>query len=124
MKYLIDTNILIWFLNGNEQLNDEYKSIIKNLENDIYISMASVWEIAIKDSLKKIDLKYDFDKIFSDIIDDNSISVMNLNIEHIKVLRTLPFHHRDPFDRIIVSQSKAEEIKLLFTDKHIGKYFE
>jgi len=124
MKYLIDTNIFIWFLDGNEQLNDEYKSIIKNPGNDIFLSIASIWEIAIKDSLKKIELIYDFDQIFSKIIDENNISVLNLNIEQIKILRTLPFHHRDPFDRIIISQAKAEKIKLLSTDKYIGKYFE
>ena len=122
MKYLLDTNIFIWFLNGDDLLGSKYINIIKNINNDIYLSIVSVWEIAIKDSLKKIELKYDFEKIFSDIIEKNNINVLGLNIEHIKRLRKLPFHHRDPFDRIIIAQSIAENIELLYTDKLIKKY--
>ena len=86
------------------------------------MSIVSVWEIAIKDSLKKIELKHDFGKIFSNIIEKNNINILGLNIEHIKRLRKLPFHHRDPFDRIIIAQSIAENIELLYTDKLIKKY--
>jgi len=123
MKFLLDTNIFLWFLNGEKKLLKKHKEIIENAENEIFLSIASIWEIAIKDSLGKVELKYDFNLIFPKVLLNNDIRILDIEISHLKKLRVLPFYHKDPFDRIIISQATAEKIELLYTDEAFLEYF-
>uniref|UniRef100_Q3ATW9 PIN domain-containing protein n=1 Tax=Chlorobium chlorochromatii (strain CaD3) TaxID=340177 RepID=Q3ATW9_CHLCH len=121
MDYLIDTHALIWFINGDTQLPDKAQKIIKNIDNKCYISIASIWEIAIKISLDKLDLNGGFDEI-SKIIVRYDFELLPISIEHIAEIIGLEFHHRDPFDRMIIAQGLVENISIITKDKIFTNY--
>src|SRR5579875_3555770 len=104
MDLLLDTHSFIWFLNGNEQLSQTVKDTITNTSNRCLLSIASLWEIAIKSSLGKLDLKGDFNQI-ANFLSNNNIELLTISFEHLQQLMQLPFHHRDPFDRILIAQA-------------------
>src|SRR5471030_3556047 len=109
MNFLLDTHTFIWFINGNHSLPDKVIDKIKNVENQCFFSIASIWEIAIKMKLNKLHLKSDFNKI-TDFCVENDVIVLPVTFEHLMELNKLDFHHRDPFDRLIIAQSIAEKL--------------
>jgi PIN domain nuclease of toxin-antitoxin system len=121
MDLLLDTHALIWFINGDTQLPDKSVKLISNIETKCFVSIASIWEIAIKLSLGKLALNGGFDEI-SKIMRHNEIELLPITFEHLKKLLTLEFHHRDPFDRIIISQGLTEEFAVVTKDKNFPKY--
>ncbi len=121
MNYLLDTHVLLWFINGDASLSKNAKAIIKNFDNNCFISIASIWEIGIKISLNKLQIDFDF-KDLATFLTDNKIEILDININHIEVLSTLPFLHRDPFDRILIAQCMVEKIALLTKDDAINLY--
>ena len=121
MQFLLDTHTFIWFINGDRQLPEGIINEVKNVDNRCLISIASIWEIAIKSSLKKLELKADFNKI-GRFLTDNDIEILPITFEHIQILINLPFHHRDPFDRIIISQGISEELVVMSKDENFKKY--
>ncbi|MCB1191409.1 MAG: type II toxin-antitoxin system VapC family toxin [Leptospiraceae bacterium] len=124
MNYLIDTNILIWFFNNDPQLPTSFKSIIEDETNVIYVSVASIWEICIKNSIGKLDLSKPFEEIFPDYLERHSFEILQINVFHLQKLNKLQFYHNDPFDRIIVSQVLTENVEFLYTDEFLKKYME
>ncbi len=121
MNNLIDTHALIWFLNGDNELSDKAKKAIEDEDAINFISIASLWEIAIKISLGKLELKTPFSKI-SEQIDNNGFQILPITFEDTLILSTLPFHHRDPFDRIIISQSFNNKLAIISKDKYFNDY--
>ena len=121
MNNLIDTHALIWFLNGDDKLSDKAKKAIENEDAINFISIASLWEIAIKISLGKLELKTPFSKI-SEQIDNNGFQILPITFEDTLILSTLPFHHRDPFDRIIISQSFNNNLTIISKDEYFNDY--
>ena len=121
MNNLIDTHALIWFLNGDNDLSDKARKAIENSEAINFISIASLWEIAIKISLGKLELRTPFEKI-SEQIDNNGFQILPITFEDTLVLTSLPFHHRDPFDRIIISQSLNNNLTIISKDRYFGAY--
>ena len=121
MDLLLDTHTFIWFINGDNSLPDNTKSAIKDIKNKCYLSIASLWEIAIKTSLEKLELKSDFNKI-SDLLIANEIDILPITFEHLQKLLNLKYHHRDPFDRIIISQGITEKLTILTRDENFKKY--
>jgi len=119
MKYLIDTHILIWWAENNKKLKKQYKKIIANGDNIIFVSVASVWEIIIKTKLKKIKFNVPVNKI----IEKYNFHILDIKIDHILELNKLEDYHKDPFDRLLVTQSKVEDLILLTDDKLINQYF-
>jgi PIN domain nuclease of toxin-antitoxin system len=122
MKYLLDTHALIWFIIGDEKIHFYAKQLIENEENEILVSIASLWEIAIKYSLGKLQLKKTYDQLFPEQLEENNIDVMIVKLEHLKLLCNLPFHHRDPFDRIIICQALFGQITLISKDTILDNY--
>lgn len=120
MNYLLDTHILIWWAEDNKKLSPSFKELIADSANDIYISVASVWEVEIKTKLKKIKLKTPIEKI----VDKYGFNYLDIKLNHILKLKHLKDYHKDPFDRILISQSISEKMTLLTDDKIIRKYFE
>ncbi len=109
MQLLIDTHILIWFFEGNKLLSKSRRQIIANPQNEIFVSIASLWEMAIKISLGKLTLA----KSLADVIKQigvEDIELLPISPEHTLQVSTLPFHHRDPFDRIIIAQSQIKNL--------------
>jgi PIN domain nuclease of toxin-antitoxin system len=121
MKILLDTHAFIWFVEDTSELTDYVKRIIEKPTNEIYLSIASIWEMAIKMQLKKLDI----DKTIEEIIDlatSNGFELLPILPEHIIRLSTLDFHHRDPFDRIIIAQGLVEKQEIVSRDKVFDDY--
>ena len=120
-NYLLDTHTLLWFLNGDDTLSKPAKDILKDVENTIFVSIASLWEIGIKISIGKLKLAYSLEEIVGNLQLQN-IQVLAIQPFHIIKMTTLPFHHRDPFDRIIIAQAITEKMKLISRDGEFEKY--
>jgi len=121
MNLLLDTHALIWFINGDNQLPEKSIKLIKNLDNKCFVSIVSIWEIAIKLSLGKLDLHGGFDEI-SRILRRYEIELLPITFEHIQTLMSLDYHHRDPFYRIIISQGFVENLSIVTKDENFPKY--
>jgi PIN domain nuclease of toxin-antitoxin system len=122
MKYLLDTHTFLWFNEGSSELSKEAKEIILNSDNELFISIASLWEISIKTAIGKLEIKGDYELILEDVV-ENNITILPINFAHTVVQNKLEFHHRDPFDRIITAQSIVEKIDLISRDKIFDDYF-
>ena len=121
MKYLLDTHAFLWFIQNDNRLPDNTRTTIETNEY-IYLSAVSLWEIAIKLSIHKLNLKdRSIDDLFS-ACKDKSIAILNITSEHIKTIADLPWIHRDPFDRMLVAQSKVEDMTLITCDQYIPQY--
>jgi PIN domain nuclease of toxin-antitoxin system len=121
MKILLDTHIFIWFVEDDPQLLTNSKKIIENEKNVIYLSIASLWEIAIKLQLKKLSISRSIEEIV-DLIRINGFELLPILPEHIIELTKLEFHHRDPFDRIIIAQCLSESFIPMSKDEIFDKY--
>ncbi len=121
MRLLIDTHILIWFLEGNRLLSKPRRQIIANPQNDIFVSIACLWEMAVKISIGKLTLA----KPLADVIKQIAVEdfeILPISPEHTLQVSTLPFHHRDPFDRIIIAQSQIENLTIITDDDDFKSY--
>jgi len=121
MKYLIDTHILIWFIEGNAQLSPNVQSLITNPRNDIYISQATLWEMTIKISIGKLSLSISLSELERFLI-EHQFQILETKFSHYEVLQQLPFHHQDPFDRLIIAQAKAEKYMIVTHDDKFKMY--
>lgn len=122
MKILIDTHIFLWYVTNNKNLNESTKLIINERENIIYLSQASIWEIAIKNSLGKLTFNSPFREFIEEQITVNDFNVLSFNLSHFEQVTKLLFHHRDPFDRIIIAQSISENIPIISYDEMFKFY--
>jgi PIN domain nuclease of toxin-antitoxin system len=121
MKYLLDTHTLLWYLENAEQPPISVKNIILNINAKIYVSIVSFWEIAIKLTLRKLNLEIELSEIFR-VTDENSFIILPVEKKHIESLINLPFYHRDPFDRLLISTAMSENATMLTKDENIQKY--
>jgi len=103
MPYLLDTHSFLWFVSASNSLSTKARTLIESSSNN-YLSIASIWEISIKASLGKLTINGNFDSVLTDIT-DNYISILPITFNDTNTLFSLPFHHRDPFDRMIISQA-------------------
>ena len=104
MKILLDTHSFLWFIGGSARLSDNARSQIEDEANLLFLSVASLWEMAIKISLGKLTLAEPFEVLIPRQIDTNGIQVLKIDVKHLAALVILPFHHRDPFDRLFAAQ--------------------
>ena len=118
MNLLLDTHALIWFLNGDEKLSNKARLAIENPNNIKIVSIASIWEIAIKISLDKLKYPNGF-KHFLELIGDNGFEILQISFEHALIVSSLEFFHRDPFDRLIVAQSISDKLTIVTIDDNI-----
>ncbi|MBD2292124.1 type II toxin-antitoxin system VapC family toxin [Anabaena sphaerica FACHB-251] len=120
MKQLIDTHTLLWFTMGNPKISDNLRLQIEN--NDNLLSIASVWEMAIKHSIGKLNLEMSFDDFVEQQIIGNGMILKKINQQHISVIAQLPLHHRDPFDRMLIAQAMVENIPIISADTIFDAY--
>jgi PIN domain nuclease of toxin-antitoxin system len=121
MKILLDTHTFLWFLSGASELSQQARISIENPKYEKYISIASFWEIAIKNSLGKLILEVPFAELKIEAM-RNNFQILPITFDDTLQLCTLPFHHRDPFDRIIISQTKGNNLTLVSCDSNFGFY--
>ena len=122
MNLLLDTNAFLWFIAGDENLSSVARTTIENPENNRYLSVASLWEIAIKVSIGKLELSEPFEKLIPEQLTENGIQLLDISVAHTALIASLPFHHRDPFDRLIAAQAKVEQMTLISSDDVFDKY--
>ena len=122
MKLLLDTHTLLWFIAGNTNLSASARSLIEDASNEKFVSIASVWETAIKISIGKMSLSTPFDVLFPHQLEINGFELLPVKIEHTSVVATLPFHHRDPFDRLLIAQAIEEKMTLVSVDEIFDDY--
>lgn len=120
MKQLIDTHTLLWFTMGNPRISDNLRLQIEN--NDNLLSIASVWEMAIKHSIGKLNLEMSFDDFVEQQIIGNGITLKKIKQQHISVIAQLPLHHRDPFDRMLIAQAMVENMPIISADTIFDAY--
>jgi len=118
MVYLLDTHTLLWWFSDPNTLSDKARSIIENPKNVIFISSVVTWEIVIKKSLDKLKIP----NKFFELIKEGQFQELPIMIEHTQALASLPPHHNDPFDRLLVAQAKSENGTILTRDRTIMKY--
>src|SRR5215213_196665 len=107
MRALLDTHSFIWFVEGDQNLSPAARQSITDPANEILLSAASLWEIAIKVSIGKLSLTQPFQTSVLGQMAYNDIRLLDISVAHILEVLTLPFHHRDPFDRMIIAQASA-----------------
>jgi PIN domain nuclease of toxin-antitoxin system len=121
MNFLLDTHTLIWFFNGDILLSEKAKQSIIEIQHRKFVSIVSVWEIAINISLNK--LAFDGKtKGFLDLINNNGFELLSIDKNYILELEKLPFIHRDPFDRLLIATAISEKMHIVTSDKNIQKY--
>jgi PIN domain nuclease of toxin-antitoxin system len=118
MKLLVDTHLLLWWLEGDKALSRVAREMIADPENTVFISAATHWEIRIKASLGKLQIPEDF----AASLDGDEFEDLPFTAAHAKRVGELPWHHRDPFDRALVAQAEVEGLTLLTSDEVVGKY--
>jgi PIN domain nuclease of toxin-antitoxin system len=118
MTLLLDTHVLLWWLGDPEQLSRSAKKAIQDGSNRVYVSAAVAWEIAIKKSLGKLDAPDDLEEM----MDANRFIPLPVTIAHALSVLSLPNHHRDPIDRMLVAQALHEGLRLVTRDREIAKY--
>ena len=117
MRYLLDTHTLLWARSAPERLSREALTILQSTGNTLYVSMASLWECAIKSSVGKLDVPAGFYRIVSD-----DYEVLGIELSHVETCANLPMHHRDPFDRLLVAQARLGGLVLVTRDPDIARY--
>ncbi len=118
--YLLDSHTLIWFLENDSRLSKKSKALIE-CDSEVFVSIVSLWEINIKLNIGKINLSVTLHTIVEKLA-TLSISILPLTFEHILGLNTLPFHHKDPFDRLLISQSIIEDLIIISKDENFKLY--
>ena len=122
MKVLLDTHTFLWFIMGNERLSKDARACIEDLNNEKYISIVSLWEIAIKTSLGKMGLSGSFETVIPKQLEKNGFEVFGITFEHLVLVSSLPFYHRDPFDRLIIAQSLVDIMSIIGVDTIFDSY--
>ncbi len=121
MRLLLDTHAFLWFVDDNPRLSAHAKALLES-DADLSLSLASLWEIAIKTSIGKLTLAHPFDLFISRQLPANGIELLNITTAHLARLTTLPFHHRDPFDRLLVAQALTENLTIVSVDAALDNY--
>ncbi len=118
MRILLDTHLLLWWLAGSVSLSDEARRLIADPDNTVFISAVSLWEIWLKENLRKLRLPKDFEKRLA----AESFESLPLTGAQARQVALLPWHHRDPFDRMLVAQAQAENLIFLTGDSVVTAY--
>ncbi|MDI4481798.1 type II toxin-antitoxin system VapC family toxin [Moraxella lacunata] len=121
MNYLLDTHIVIWLAKEPHKLSNKVKNILENTENIIYFSTVNLWEIALKTNLKKDGFKFDTVKLYQRLL-ENGFLELGIDHKYTKILENLPIIHKDPFDRMLITQSMIDNLCLITNDDKIIQY--
>ena len=121
MKLLLDTHAFLWFIEDNPRLSVQAKALLES-DVELLISTASLWEIAIKTSIGKLTLAQPFEVFIPKQLEMNLITILPVELAHLAIVSALPFYHRDPFDRLLIAQARAEQLPLVSVDAAFDAY--
>jgi PIN domain nuclease of toxin-antitoxin system len=122
VRVLLDTHAFLCWISDDPRLSEKAREIIADGHNELFLSAASGWEISIKAGLGRLKVPEDLQRFIADQLSRNAIKVLPIYLSHTLHTRVLPDYHRDPFDRILVSQAILEEMPLLSADPKISHY--
>jgi PIN domain nuclease of toxin-antitoxin system len=122
MKLLLDTHTFIWWDSQSSQLPAEVLALLKQPNNSILLSLVSLWEIQIKAHLGKLEMRANLHSILQEQQSKNDISLLPISLSHILQLDQLPWHHKDPFDRLLIAQSQVEAAIIVTRDQAFHQY--
>jgi PIN domain nuclease of toxin-antitoxin system len=121
MDILLDSHTLIWSIYTPKLIPQKSLSLIESTENKSMVSIASLWEIAVKYSLKRLELSKGLESFFNSV-SEAELEILPISTSHILGIASLPFHHKDPFDRIIITQAIAENLTIISKDRQFKNY--
>jgi PIN domain nuclease of toxin-antitoxin system len=122
MKLLLDTHAFLWFIEGSPRLSLRARTMIEDEANTLWLSVGSLWEIAIKISLGKLHLAQPFRDLIPQQLSQNDITLLDITSDHASCVITLPFHHRDRFDRLLIAQGQVEQMSIVGNDPAFDLY--
>lgn len=122
MRLLLDSHVLIWHKNEDPRLPERISQLLENPDHDLFVSIAVPWEMAIKESLQKLDLQGGFRALYEEWIDSGMADLLPIQLPHLITLASLPLIHRDPFDRLLIAQAIRENLTLVSGDPNIRQY--
>ncbi|NUO80894.1 type II toxin-antitoxin system VapC family toxin [candidate division KSB1 bacterium] len=122
MKVLLDTHAFLWLMVDDPRLSATARATFQDVNNHFLLSMASVWEMAIKAGLQKLKLPAPARDYVATRTQRHNIHVLDISLEHCGRVESLPFHHKDPFDRLIIAQAIIENLPILTDDKDFDSY--
>ena len=112
----------MWFIGKSPKISLEARNQIINNPEDLYLSVASLWEMAIKVSIGKLTLHAPYETLFPHQLNSNGINQLGINVNHTTLVSKLPFHHNDPFDRILIAQATIENMAIISADTVFDAY--
>ena len=118
MNLLLDTHVLLWWLDDHPALSKKAKEAIADGSNIVFVSAAVIWEIRIKHALGKLEIPSNF----REVLDHQTFEMLPVTVDHAHLIGELPMHHRDPFDRMLIAQVKFEGLTLVSRDNQFNKY--
>lgn len=122
MRVLLDTHAIVWWATGDNRLSRKARVTIADPDTEVFISIASAWEIQIKASLEKLTLNETVDALYRDLIIDQQFRMLGIELDDIDRLSQLPAHHRDPIDRMLVAQALGRGLDLVTKDQVVSDY--
>ncbi|NHE59642.1 type II toxin-antitoxin system VapC family toxin [Cyclobacterium plantarum] len=121
MRYLLDTQVLLWIFGESDKLTATATDIVKSKENDLFVSKASFWEAGIKVNIGKLTLPFTLEELVKETL-SNDIEILDIEMNHILKNVHIPLYHRDPFDRLIISQAMVEELPIISSGDKFSLY--
>ena len=121
MKYLLDTHVVLWVAGNSPLLSEKAKAVILDKSSEMYVSIVSAWEVAIKLGTSKLSLKGGLSEFFR-MIDDNGFATLAVERDYLLQLQNLPYFHKDPFDRLIIATAAIEGMTMITNDENIQMY--
>lgn len=122
MRLLLDTHAFLWFIAGDERLGEAARTLMVSPTTERLLSVASLWEMSIKASLGRLDLDLSFTDLVAQQVTGNGIALLSVAPAHLDALARLPFHHKDPFDRLVIAQAAHEQATVLSRDAAFAAY--
>ena len=122
MKYLLDTSVWLWSVGPTERLNKKARELLADGQHELYLSVASTWEISIKAALGKLHMPEPLGRYLPKRLAEQGIQALPILQHHALGVHELPPHHNDPFDRLLISQARAEEMVILTADRMFAQY--
>lgn len=121
-RLLLDTHTFLWWIDDAPQLSTAARRAIGDANTECYLSLASCWEMAIKSSLGKLQLAKPVERFVSEQLAANNFTLLNIELRHAAKIEKMPFHHRDPFDRLLIAQAMTEKLAVVTADKAFAGY--
>ena len=121
MRFIIDTHTFLWFIHDSPQLSANAKNLLES-DNDLWVSIVSLWEIAIKVNIGKLTLPNAYEDFIPEQLTLNDIEILPITMAHLAIYTTLPLYHRDPYDRLIIGQAMTEKVSIIGADVTFDNY--